>query len=190
MQLQGPAAPAIRPPKSIRSAPAHSVPGQLPAGSGEHRRKQYLMHAFAEPMPRCKFAREIVIPPARDHKFDFIARGPRPRGWPYQRYPASPESGHFTSTILMTSRGSSADKSLAAGFNHHGVTAGEQFFGERRSFRLKQRFAAGDFDQRDAAGAIRRQARPLARRLRQRFTSCRRETRTPYRTTCSADCSP
>ena len=68
----------------------------------------------------------------------------------------SPESGTFHVDNFDHFAGQDAHKALATRFDHYGESAASSFSRQRRSFRLEQRFAAGDLDERNAS-------RPVAR---------------------------
>ncbi len=86
-------------------ARAQFRPGSL--GVGKNGRKQHLPHAAREVVLRDKFAGELVIAAAGDHELDFVLGVQRLEIFHAKRA-GSPESGHFTSTIFTTSRGSAA----------------------------------------------------------------------------------
>ena len=52
----------------------------------------------------------------------------------------------------MTCLGKTADEALAAGFDHYGIAGGQKLFSQRVNLFLEQRFAAGQFDERNACG--------------------------------------
>ena len=58
----------------------------------------------------------------------------------------SPLPGHFTSTIRITSAGTSAMLRWPAGFEHHDMAAVEELLHQRIDVRLQQRLAARDLD--------------------------------------------
>ena len=66
--------------------------------------------------------------------------------------PASPEPGHFTSTILCTAFGNILERALAAGLDHQLVALSQQPLHQRNQLALlQQRLAAGELDEPDGS---------------------------------------
>ena len=130
-------------------------PGQ-PVRVFEDRREQHLMHALRELMALREIAGKIVIAAAGNHKLDFVllvdcVEIGRIEGVRFAGIRA------FYIDNLDDFARQRADEALAARFDHHRVARREKLLRELRRFRLQQRLAAGDFDERCLAVAVARE---------------------------------
>ena len=133
-----------------------------------------------------KLPRKLVVGPAAQHKFDFVMRPQSASRFSMQNVSPSPESGHFTSTILMHSRRNPLQRPLSAGLEQHLIAVVQQTLHQRHHFPLLQHgLAAGNLNQ--TAAGLRRRLRPA---LPQRPSCARPETCIRCRTTNTADCIP